>query len=65
LVHQATQALYAIEKPEFWDPSLASPCVVTVPPGCPEFDLVQSRFHVHGFRKPILKVERVQVRRMF
>ncbi len=44
----------------FWDLSLASPCLVVVPDDSEEFHFVKDRFHVHGFSKPIVTVQRVQ-----
>lgn len=61
LINDATLRLYAIDKPDFWDDSQPSPCVVPVVAGSPEFEMVKSHFHVHGFSKRIVRVERVQV----
>jgi hypothetical protein len=59
--HGLTLDQFSVKKPEYWDDSVASPARVRVAKGTPEWALVTSKFHVNGFNKPIIGIERVQV----
>ena len=72
LMHRATAAVYEVcrdflaqemlvQPPRWWKKDAPSPSLVPVAEGTDEFEFVKERFHVHGFAKPILAVERVQV----
>ena len=59
--HGLTLDQFSVKKPEYWDDSVASPARVHVAKDTPEWALVTSKFHVNGFNKPIIGIERVQV----
>lgn len=60
--HGLTLDQFSVKKPDYWDDSIASPERVSVAQDSPEWVFVSSKFHVNGFRKPIIRIERVQVR---
>ncbi len=51
-----------MKKPEYWDDRVTtSGARVAVVKDSPEWIFVLSKFHVGGFSKPVLNIERVQV----